>query len=97
MYIEIPTYDVVKEEWSQTQFETRELYVEFLWSIFKEPGKYEFDETSLLFNKEARLFNKYKVFTNAPYRSKDYITYWDDQKEKCRKGVIFKGRKNTWF
>ena len=97
MYIEIPTYDVVKEEWSQTQFETRELYVEFLWSIFKEPGKYEFDETSLLFNKEARLFNKYKVFTTAPYRSKDYIAYWDDQKEKCRKGVIFKGRKNTWF
>jgi hypothetical protein len=97
MYIEIPTYDVVKEQWSQTQFETRELYVEFLWSIFKEPGKYEFDETSLLFNKEARLFNKYKVFTSAPYRSKDYITYWDDQKEKCRKGVIFKGRKNTWF
>ena len=97
MYIEIPTYDVVKEQWSQTQFETRELYVEFLWSMFKEPGKYEFDETSLLFNKEARLFNKYKVFTSAPYRSKDYITYWDDQKEKCRKGVIFKGRKNTWF
>ena len=97
MYIEIPTYDVVKGEWTQTQFETRELYVEFLWSIFKEPGKYEFDETSLLFNKEARLFNKYKVFTTAPYRSKDYIAYWDDQKEKCRKGVIFKGRKNTWF
>lgn len=97
MYIEIPTYDVVKEEWSQTQFETRELYVEFLWSIFKEPGKYEFDETSLLFNKEARLFNKYKVFTAAPYRSKDYITYWDDQKEKCRKGVIFKSKKHTWL
>jgi hypothetical protein len=97
MYIEIPTYDVVKGEWSQTQFETRELYVEFLWSIFKEPGKYEFDETSLLFNKEARLFNKHKVFTTAPYRSKDYIAYWDDQKEKCRKGVIFKGKKNTWF
>lgn len=97
MYIEIPTYDVVKEEWSQTQFETRELYVEFLWSLFKEPGKYEFDETSLLFNKEARLFNKYKVFTAAPYRSKDYITYWDDQKEKCRKGVIFKSKKHTWF
>jgi hypothetical protein len=97
MYLSIPTYDVKTESWSHTDFETREEYVEFLWSIFKEPGKYEFDETSLLFNAEARKFNKFRLFCTAPLRSKDYIQYWDDQKEKCRKGVIFKGKKNTWF
>jgi len=97
MYLSIPTYDVKTKSWSHTDFETKEAYVEFLWSIFKEPGKYEFDETSLLFNAEARKFNKFRLFCTAPLRSKDYIQYWDDQKEKCRKGVIFKGEKNTWF
>jgi hypothetical protein len=97
MYLSIPTYDVKTESWSHTDFETKEAYVEFLWSIFKEPGKYEFDETSLLFNAEARKFNKFRLFCTAPLRSKDYIQYWDDQKEKCRKGVIYKGKKNTWF
>ena len=97
MYSSIPTYDVKTELWSHTDFETREDYVEFLWSIFKEPGQYEFDETSLLFNREARRFNKYKLFCTAPLRTKDYIQYWDDQKEKCRKGVIYKGEKHTWL
>lgn len=97
MYLSVPTYDVKTESWSYTDFETKELYVEFLWSIFKEPGKYEFDETSLLFNQEARRFNKYKLFCTAPLRTKDYIQYWNDQKEKCRKGVIYKGEKNTWL
>jgi hypothetical protein len=69
MYLSIPTYDVKTESWSHTDFETKEAYVEFLWSIFKEPGKYEFDETSLLFNAEARKFNKFRLFCTAPLRS----------------------------
>jgi hypothetical protein len=97
MYLEIPTYDAVTAEWSTTVFETKEEYVEFLWSVFKEPGQYEFDKTSLLFNKEARAFNKYKVFCTAPFRSKDYVLYWDDQKVKCRKGAIYKNGSKTWF
>ena len=97
MFLEIPTYDAVTKEWSTTPFETKEEYVEFLWSVFKEPGKYEFDETSLIFNKEARAFNKTKVFCVAPFRSKDYVVYWDDQKLKCRRGVIYKNGKKVWF
>lgn len=97
MFLEIPTYDAVTKEWSTTPFETKEEYVEFLWSVFKEPGKYEFDETSLIFNKEARAFNKTKVFCVAPFRSKDYVAYWDDQKLKCRRGVIYKNGKKVWF
>ena len=97
MYLEVPTYDAVTKEWTTTVFDTKEEYVKFLWSVFKEPGKYEFDETSLIFNKEARAFNKTKVFCVAPFRSKDYIAYWDDQKIKCRNGAIYKNGKKTWF
>ena len=33
----------------------------------------------------------HKVFiVNAPFRSKDFTAYWDDQKNKCRNGVIYK-------
>lgn len=97
MYLEVPTYDAVTKEWTTTVFDTKEEYVKFLWSVFKEPGKYEFDETSLIFNKEARAFNKSKVFCVAPFRSKDYVAYWDDQKIKCRNGAIYKNGKKTWF
>jgi len=98
MYISVPTYNDVINEWSHTDFITREDFIEFMWSMYKEPGKYQFDETSLKFNEQAKLFDKNnKVYCYAPMRSKDFTTYWDTEKEKCRKGVIFKNAKNTWY
>jgi hypothetical protein len=78
-------------------FTTRNEFVQFLQGIFKEPGKYEFDQTSLLFNSQARQFNKHKFYCAAPIRSRDYIQYWDFEKEKCRMGVIFKNKEKTWY
>ena len=48
MYISIPTWDHDLKKWSETEFETRDVYKEFVLSIFREPGQYEFDETSIL-------------------------------------------------
>jgi hypothetical protein len=78
-------------------FTTRNEFVQFLQGIFKEPGKYEFDQTSVLFNSQARQFNKHKFYCAAPIRSRDYIQYWDFEKEKCRMGVIFKNKEKTWY
>jgi len=97
LFIKIPTYDTITELWSHTEFTTREDFVQFLRSIFKEPGKYEFDQTSLLFNSQAKHFNSYKFYCAAPIRSRDFIQYWDFEKEKCRMGVIFKNKENTWY
>jgi hypothetical protein len=97
MYLRIPTYENKTDEWSHTEFETREQFVDFLWSIFKKPGLYNFDNTSKKFNLEAQRFNKDRVFCTAPSRSKDFVYYWDIQKERCRYGVIYKGEKDTWF
>lgn len=97
LFIKIPTYDAITELWSHTEFTTREDFVQFLRSIFKEPGKYEFDQTSLLFNSQAKQFNSYKFYCAAPIRSRDFIQYWDFEKEKCRMGVIFKNKENTWY
>jgi hypothetical protein len=91
----IPTWD--NGTWTITNFSSREELSNFVFSIFKEPGKYEFDETSKLFNAESTRFRKDKIYTATIPRSKDFITYWDDQKLKCRRGVIFKSGEKAWY
>lgn len=97
MYISVPTYDVKTETWSHTDFKTRAEFRDFIKSLYKEPGKYEFDETSQLFNEKARLFNKQKYYCPAPPKSKDFVTYWDTEKDKCRNGVIYVNGRKKWY
>jgi hypothetical protein len=93
---DIPTWD--NGTWTTTDFVTREEFRVFIVSIFKQPGQYNFNEdSSKIFNEQCRLFNENKIYCTAPYKSKDFINYWDDQKEKCRKGVIVKSGKEIWF
>lgn len=94
-FLEIPTYE--NGQWDHTVFYTREEFKAFVLSVFKEPGKYEFDETSLIFNEQARIFQKNRYYCSAPFKSKDFLAYWDVQKERCRKGVIFKNNGKTWY
>lgn len=94
-FIDIPTWE--NGTWIVTSFDTREAYTEFAVSVFKEPGQYNFDETSFLFNEQARLFNKNGVYCTSPQGSKDYRLYWDHEKNKCRYGVIFKNEGKTWY
>ena len=91
----IPTYE--KGEWGTTEFATDIDFREYLESIFKEPGMYEFNEVALLFNEQAQIFNSEGFYCNAPFRSKDFIAYWQDQKNKCRTGVIYKDKEKVWY
>jgi hypothetical protein len=95
IYEHIPTYE--NGEWSYTDFESRKDFYDFCKGIFKEPGQYEFDEASKVFNEQARLFNKNGVYCTAPSGTKDFINYWDTEKEKCRKGVIYKSGTKNWY
>ena len=94
-FIEVPTWE--NGLWDTTVFYTREEFRDFLVSIFKEPGKYEFDYSSLLFNEQGRIFQKDGYYCKAPFKSKDFIKYWDEQKNRCRKGIIVKNNGNTWY
>jgi hypothetical protein len=91
----IPTYD--NGTWTVTDFSSREEFAKFLRDLFKEPGKYNFDETSLLFNSESRKFRANGYYCDSPFKSKDFINYWDEQKLRCRRGVIYKSGDNTWY
>lgn len=94
-FIEVPTYE--NGIWDVTTFYTREEFRDFVKSIFKEPGQYNFDYTSLLFNEEGRKFQKQGYYCKAPFKSKDFLLYWDEQKNRCRKGIIVKNNGNTWY
>lgn len=94
-YKEVPTYE--NGQWTVTTFYTREEFRDFVLFQFKEPGQYEFDETSKIFNAEGRKFQKQGFYCAAPVKSKDYIAYWDDQKNKCRNGIIVKSGAKTWY
>ena len=96
IYQDIPTYD--NGNWTTTSFDSREEFSNFIFELFKEPGKYNFNETTnKVFISESVKFKKDGVYTTAPFKSKDFISYWDDQKTKCRKGIIVKDKDNTWF
>ncbi len=95
MYKQVPTYN--NQIWSVTNFETREDFRDFLVPLFKEPGQYQFDHTSFEFNKQAQFYNQNKTYCTSPVMTKDYIQYWEDQKDKCRNGVIFISGSNTWY
>ena len=95
MYKTIPTYN--NNKWETTEFEDRESFIKFLLDIFKEPGEYNFTSMSKEFNSEAKTFNKLGFYCDKPFRSKDFISYWEDQKIKCREGVIYKHNGLTWY
>lgn len=97
-YISIPTFE--NNSWTTTVFKDRDEYKDFVTSIFIEAGPdvgYKFDETSFEFNIEARKFQKQGYYCNSPLKSKDFMMYWDDQKAKCRNGVIYKNKGKTWY
>jgi len=94
-YIEVPTYK--NGLWDITTFYTREEWINFLLPLFKEPGEYKFDDASLMFNAEGRKFQKQGYYCDAPLKSKDFIAYWNDQKNKCRTGIIIHGDTDTWY
>jgi hypothetical protein len=95
MYKTVPTY--TNGQWTTTEFETEELFIEYIFSIFKEPGLYGFSDIAFEFNKEAKSFNTQGFYCNAPFRSKDFTNYWEDQKNKCREGVIYNDNGKSFF
>jgi len=87
MYNSIPTYNSKEDTWSYTNFETRDEFKVFVWSKFKPPGELKLYNTQA-WRQKASYFEQKGYYTDAPYKSRDYINYWNIEKEKCTKGVI---------
>jgi len=63
-YKKIPTWD--NGTWGYTEIHSLEEYRAFLKSHFKVPGEYDYDESSLLFNEQARNFEKQGYYNADP-------------------------------
>lgn len=95
LFISIPTWK--DGEWYETDFETKEEFRDYVLMLFKEPGKYRFNEDIYIGNEEARKFEKDSVYCTAPFRSKDFIYYWDEQKRRCQNGVLIHSGSVSWY
>ena len=96
--IDIPTYNSKDKMWTYTTFYTKLEFKLFVESCFGKVGEYQFDEEYLIVNEEARKFQENGLYCSAPFKSRDFITYWDTQKERCRKGVIVNSSTGkTWY
>lgn len=95
IYTRIPTWN--NGTWEYKEFSTKQEFRDYIKGLFKEPGKYEFDETTLEWNKNARKFQKDKLFCVAPEGSRDFQEFWDTEKEKCKKGVIYLKNGKEWY
>ena len=94
-FTDIPTWE--NGVWTTTSFSSQEDFALFIKTLFLEPGKYEFDETSFIFAKEAKKYQKDGFYCEAAVKSRDYIEYWYAQKARCRKGAFYKNKGKTWF
>lgn len=87
MYTSIPTYSSETDQWSYTDFETKDKFTDFVKSKFIPPGEIKLRNTKF-WRMQAANYDKNGYYCNAPYKSKDFMNYWDKEKEKCTKGVI---------
>jgi hypothetical protein len=95
IYEDIPCWD--NGDWTTVSYNSRQEFADIIQELFKEPGQYEFDETSFIFNEQSVKFKQNNVYCTAPFKSKDFINYWDNEKHKCRKGVFYKNNGKTWY
>lgn len=56
--------------------------------VYNLPGECDLDERIFIANREATLFQKNSYFCDKVAFSRDFITYWDKQKELCYTGLL---------
>ena len=94
----IPTFSADTQVWSKTSFHSQKEMGDFLMSnCFKEPGEYQFDESTKSWNKIAQFYNDKDFYCIYAEGTTDYKNFWDDEKMKCRLGVLWKSGKKTWY
>lgn len=96
IYEDIPCWN--NGVWETVSFPTREAFADTLYNeYFKEPGLYNFNETSKLFYAQATYFTTQGVYCIYRTGTSDFKKYWDFEKKKSRKGVFFIDGDLKWY
>jgi hypothetical protein len=87
MYLSIPTFNSVSGTWSITNLQNKSDFAKLLENQYKVPGKYRLHDT-VLWRQSAKTFEEIGKYTKLTVRSREWIKFWDFEKEKCLNGVI---------
>jgi len=96
IYERIPTWD--NGIWKFTSFDSRKAFAEELeLNYFKEPGTYELDEIVYKFKSQATIFEKRGYYCDHEEGTLAFEDYWDWEKLKSRKGVLYWKGDKKWY
>lgn len=83
----VQTYDTQTKQWGTKEFKSKMEFKNFVWSKFKKPGELKLKNT-WAFRQEATKYEQQGFYCDSPFRSTDYVQYWNNEKDKCLNGLI---------
>lgn len=94
--LHVPTYNSSTDSWSNTTFDTLEVFTEYVESCFKIPGEYNLRNTDK-WKEAANTYVKSCTrpnleggkYSSAIKGTSSYFKFWNNEKDKCKKGVIY--------
>ncbi len=94
----IPLYDCLLKKWEKISFNDQEDFAKYLEiNCLKEPGFYNFDESTLLWNEKSKIFISQGEYTHYAKSTPEYNEMWDNEKLKSRLGVFFKSNDKIFY
>jgi hypothetical protein len=97
-YTKIPTYDILKDEWSETDFATQKDFALWMDTVWNDECEYHFtDEAHAAFKEKANHFDQNGCYTFHPVGSKERKQFWRTEGIKCVRGVIYKQGEISWY
>lgn len=86
----ILTFNTNTKEWTKTGFSSFKEWRDFVLSMWKEPGEYNFKNTGY-WREAAAKFEKEKKYCDYHHTSKEYKDHWLLERRKCEQGIIVDG------
>lgn len=83
IYYSAPTFDIDKNEWSETPFQNRKDVVTYIDNQFKYPSEYSLKYTEGYWNKQGKIFQNTGSYPVHMKKSLDFRKHWDTEKKKC--------------
>lgn len=87
--VPVARYNRAKVEYDTITFNREGLLNFLVNNVVKKVGEYRFNPILHdIVLKARRTFEKNGYYINAPFKSIDYINFWDSEKQKCRNGLL---------
>lgn len=96
-YVAITGKEPGLSDFTYIDFGTEDKFKEYLWSQFKSPGEYKYNDKTLFVKKASYLFEKNGEYTDEIRGSYSYMEFWNKEKEKCKNGVIISDGVTEWY